>query len=141
MKYIYLLLFTFFTGIILDVHYNEKILRHVSLGHPPCMLVRGNEVEYIEKTGRMIGISKTSEYRVEEKKMQSGDNIYIYTDGIFEQFNAKKEEFGEEALYRYIKEYNSLGSEECIKQILQKVYNFLENEEKQDDISIIGISI
>jgi serine phosphatase RsbU (regulator of sigma subunit) len=132
---------TFFTGIILDVHYNEKILRYVSLGHPPCMLVRGKDVEYIEKTGRMIGISKTSEYRVEEKKMQSGDNIYIYTDGIFEQFNAEKEEFSEEALYRYIIEYNSLGPEECIKQILQKVYDFLGDEEKQDDISIIGITV
>jgi serine phosphatase RsbU (regulator of sigma subunit) len=89
----------------------------------------------------MIGINNTSEYRVDEKKMQSGDNIYIYTDGIFEQFNAEKEEFSEETLYRYIKEYNSLGSEECIQQILQKVYDFLGNEEKQDDISIIGITV
>ena len=87
------------------------------------------------------GLENVCKNRVEEKKMQSGDNIYIYTDGIFEEFNAVKEEFSEETLYQYIKEYNSLGSEECIKQILQKVYDFLGDEEKQDDISIIGITV
>lgn len=132
---------TFFTGIVLDIHYTEKVLKFVSLGHPPCLLIHGNEIDFLEKTGRMIGISKTSEYRIGEKQLQSGDTIYIFTDGFFEQFNREKEEFSEETLYKYLLEFNPLGPERCIESTLQKVYEFLGSEEKQDDISIIGISI
>lgn len=132
---------TFFTGIILDVDYTAKKLRHVSLGHPPCLLVRGGEIILLEKTGRMIGINKTSTYPVKENDLQSGDNLYIFTDGIFEEFNAERLEYGEERTYKVVLENNPSGVDSCIGSLIKDIEEFLGSEPKQDDVTIIGIGI
>lgn len=132
---------TFFTGIILDIDTNSKKIRHVSLGHPPCLLVRKNEIIFLEKTGRMIGINKTSNYPIKENDYISGDNVYLFTDGIFEEFNEQREEFGEERTYRVILENNLLGVEGCINALLKEIDSFLGSEPKQDDVTIVGVGI
>lgn len=132
---------TFFTGIILDVDYSTKKLRHVSLGHPPCMLVRGAEIIFLEKTGRMIGINKTSAYPVKENDLMSGDNLYIFTDGIFEEFNSERIEYGEDKTYKVILDNNHSGIENCIDILIKDIEDFLGSEPKQDDVTIIGIRI
>ena len=132
---------TFFTGIILDINSDARVLRHVSFGHPPCTLLRGDKIVFLEKTGRMIGISKNSTYKIIENNLEKGDNLYIYTDGIFEQFNPEREEFGEERMYKLLQDNNSLGLEKNIQCLMETVDKFIVVNEKQDDISIIGVSI
>jgi two-component system, sensor histidine kinase LadS len=88
----------------------------------------------------MIGINKTSEYRVNEISYVEGSSIFLYTDGIFEQFNENREEFGEEKVNSVLLENINLGLEENLNDLLGRLDLFLEGGEKQDDITLIGIN-
>ena len=43
----------------------------------------------------MIGINKNSNYKSTEYEFAQDYRLYVFTDGIFEEFNSKEEEFGE----------------------------------------------
>jgi serine phosphatase RsbU (regulator of sigma subunit) len=131
---------TFFTGIVVDIDTINKSFRYASFGHPPCVFIKDNNICLLEKTGRMIGINKTSEYRVNEISYVEGSSIFLYTDGIFEQFNENREEFGEEKVNSVLLENINLGLEENLNDLLGRLDLFLEGGEKQDDITLIGIN-
>ena len=131
---------TFFTGIVLDIDTINKCFRYASFGHPPCVFIKDNSINLLEKTGRMIGINKSSEYRVNEISYVEDNSIFLYTDGIFEQFNENRDEFGEEKVNSILLENINLGLEENLNDLLGKLDVFLEGGEKQDDITLIGIN-
>ncbi len=131
---------TFFTGIIVDIDTTNKIFRFASFGHPPCIFIKNNTITLLEKTGRMIGINKVSEYKVVELSYNQGDTIFLFTDGIFEQFNENREEFGEEKVNSILLENSNLSLEDNFKDLLKKLDEYLGGGEKQDDITLLGIS-
>ena len=130
---------TFFTGIVLDIDTINNCFRYASFGHPPCIFIKDSKISLLEKTGRMIGINKVSEYKVHEISYAEGSSIFLFTDGIFEQFSENRDEFGEEKVNSILLENINLGLEENFNDLLGKLDVFLEGGEKQDDITLIGI--
>jgi serine phosphatase RsbU (regulator of sigma subunit) len=93
----------------------------------------------LKNTGKMIGVLKNTIYKSLEFDFIRGDKLFVFTDGIFEEFNSKEEEFGEERLYSILEEDKNLPMELVIQNALKQVDSFLEGKEKQDDITILGI--
>ena len=115
----------------------KKIL---SAGHPALVCIKDNKMETLEKTGMMVGVKKNIQYQFAETKFNRGDRLFIFTDGIFEEFNTKEEEFGEERLHSILEETSKNASnQDSIKTVLDALDTFLESQDKQDDITVIGI--
>ena len=72
-------------------------LEYVNAGHNRPFLRRANgEIEKVMgKGGRFLGMFEDAAYRVNGVKLEPGDVIYLYTDGITEAMNSKGEQFGE----------------------------------------------
>jgi serine phosphatase RsbU (regulator of sigma subunit) len=87
----------------------------------------------------MIGIIKNVKYTSIEFEFTPNDRLYIFTDGIFEEFNSSKEEFGEERLHSILEENRNISLNSIIQNALHQLDQFLETTEKQDDITILGI--
>ncbi len=74
-------------------------LRYANAGHNPPLLVRaGGAVEELGATGVPIALLAGAEYEAGESRLEPGDLLVLYTDGIVEAANPEDEEYGIERL-------------------------------------------
>lgn len=131
---------SFMTAILIDINVKRHVLKYTSAGHPAAVLIKNDTTRLLKNTGKMIGIVKNIKYNSLELPFDRGDRLYIFTDGIFEEFNTKEEEFGEERLYSILEETaKNTPIQDSIKTVLAALDTFLENQDRQDDITVIGI--
>ncbi|TGL23985.1 serine/threonine protein phosphatase [Leptospira yanagawae] len=129
------------TAMILDINFNEKTIHFASAGHPAAVLLHDGKIELLAKTGRMIGLKKQTHYDLKSTKFQSGDRLFIFTDGVYEAFNSKNEEFGEENLHKFLMATNSLPLGQVEENLLQTLENFQNGSDRQDDLTILGFDL
>ncbi len=127
------------TCIFIDVYPNENKIQYASAGHPPCILLSEGKIHLLEKTGRMIGIKKRNLYKTLEMPFSDKDRIFLFSDGIYEQFNSEEKEFGEDRLRELVLKTSSLPLKDSIQSVISELNSFLGTREKQDDITILGI--
>lgn len=130
---------TFCTSLLLDIDTKNKRISYASAGHCPCLLFQKKELILLEKTGKIIGITKDHSYQTLEYDFNLEDRIFLFTDGCVEEFNSLEEEFGEERLYKSLTETRHLPLKESIEQVISKINQFVGDSQIQDDITILGI--
>jgi len=129
--------------LILERGSNEVTLARA--GHEPPLLFHREtgEIEMIEPSGLAAGIDKGPVFKRSVKdhrfRMEAGDVLLLYTDGIIEGENAEGEEFGIERLSRLVRENSELSSEELVKSITGDFEQFTRGAPQTDDITLIAI--
>jgi sigma-B regulation protein RsbU (phosphoserine phosphatase) len=77
----------------------SRSLRYVSCGHPPAILVSGAaSVRKLGATARAFGMFEKLLPEVEEVRLERGDALFVYSDGLLEAKSPEGEEIGEEGL-------------------------------------------
>jgi len=85
---------TFFAARLLS----DGTLFYVNAGHNPPMLLRGDEVHRLSGGGLPLGLFRGRTYELQEKKLEPGDLLLVFTDGVTEANDPDENEFGEERL-------------------------------------------
>ncbi|MDD5645370.1 MAG: SpoIIE family protein phosphatase [bacterium] len=128
----------FITLIYAVVDLNTGALNLTNAGHNYPLLIRSGEVVFFEG-GRNIpvGIKGGVSYLGDVMKLEKGDTLIFYTDGITEAQNSEKELYGEEKLINLIKENILLSPENMAEEILRDVKSFRGAAEQSDDITLV----
>lgn len=64
----------------------ERRLEWAQAGHPPPLLVRAGEAHYLERPyGMLLGATDAPLYEAAEVRLEPGDQILLYTDGLVER--------------------------------------------------------
>lgn len=129
----------FFTCIVADIDTNSRTIRYSSAGHIPQYVREGDSISKLEKTGRIIGVVHKTQYISREIPFSPDSSLILFTDGLVEQWNAEKEEFGESRVEKLIQSFDG-SVREGIDRILKAQDAFLNGYPKQDDISVIGVN-
>ncbi|MCK9554587.1 SpoIIE family protein phosphatase [bacterium] len=132
----------FITLLIGILDYKEKVITFANAGHHP-FVIRGADGEIREllcRTGLPAGIMPGVKYEQSVAKINGGETIIGYTDGITEARNAKGEEFGEEKL-KVLIEHKKLDAGEIIQYILDEVKTFSRDVPQHDDLTLIAATI
>jgi serine phosphatase RsbU (regulator of sigma subunit) len=128
---------------VLDV--KNRILSLCSAGQTQPMLFSAatGKISLVETEGDTfpIGILDEADYKDTTLRLASGDRCVFYTDGIVEATNEKKEIFGFERLQAIIQRSGSLSAEALLKEILERVNEFVGNAPQHDDLTAIVISV
>lgn len=133
---------TYFTCFVLDIDVEAGKMTYSSAGHPEQFLLKLNEGQIIElpKTGKIIGLMNNAKYKKAEFDITRGDKIFLFTDGIFEQFNNMNDEYGETRLKDIIlNKYKN--NDNLIDQIYDDLKTFIADQEIQDDITFLEVEI
>jgi len=69
-------------------------LEIVNAGHLPVMLAGSTKTRFIESTGRPLGVFDNEKFTPAKARMQPGDTLVLYTDGISEAENDGGDEYG-----------------------------------------------
>ncbi len=121
---------------------NPSIL-FTSAGHPPPYLYikEKNEVVELSTDGMILGITDDADYINKEISLNSGDCILMFTDGLFEVFDEKRDILGLDRLKDIFQESLKLEVKEILDHIIQKVRSFSPTNEVKDDIAIILLEV
>jgi serine phosphatase RsbU (regulator of sigma subunit) len=114
-------------------------------GHPPIMYYKKSEnrCEELKPAGSALGMMNEELFNKTIQSIdiepQSGDVVFIYTDGIFEAMNSNKDEYGL-AKVKEVLGTNAYKDAADIKRILiDSVNNFRGMNEVNDDITFAVI--
>ena len=104
----------FITMLHSNFNNKTKILTYSNAGHNPLIVYRAKEdkVELHSVKGVAIGFMQGYNYKQGELKLEKGDIVLYYTDGITEAENPNKELFGFERLEKviYDNRYNDVDT-------------------------------
>ncbi len=73
--------------------------------------------------------------------LQQGDKLILYTDGVNEAVNEKREQFGIQRFVDIILESGGLSAKELQTKIMDAVEAFAAGQEQHDDITVMIVQV
>jgi sigma-B regulation protein RsbU (phosphoserine phosphatase) len=121
---------------------NEGNLAWVNAGHnPPILARRDGRTEELATKSLVIGAFDFAEYRVTNTKLESGDVVFCFTDGVTEAANSSGEMFGDERLLELIRKSVHSTAEQIRDLVLQEVVYFTSGLPQGDDVTVIALKM
>jgi phosphoserine phosphatase RsbU/P len=108
-------------------------------GHCPPLLLRNGEVAPLEATGVPLGLFSEVIYSSEVLRLEPGDCLFLYTDGLSEAVDQAGEEFGESRLRELTAQRRGFAPRELVGACLQEVERFRAGAPFADDLSVMVI--
>jgi sigma-B regulation protein RsbU (phosphoserine phosphatase) len=123
------------------IHPARREFRHASAGHPPAILLRrGWPAAFLDSpAGMPIGLGSTYEESI--TPVESGDRLYLYSDGVTEAMNSIGELFGGHRLLTAVDKGCSRSLHESIDLILDELRQWRGGGRPHDDISLVAFEI
>ena len=118
---------------------STNTLSFANAGHnPPLIIHASGECEYLKsRTGFILAGMEGMKYRANEIKLNEGDRIFLYTDGVTEATNEKEALYGEERLLSYIDKNKNLKGEELLSGLKEDIDTFVGDAPQFDDITML----
>ena len=125
----------------------KRRLNYASAGHNPMILYRGsrNKSYYLNPHGFPIGISLPDKnlfrntIESDTLSLNEGDILLIYTDGITEAMNRRRQLYGEERFLNVIRENGLLPAQDFVDKLHEEIISFTEGTPQSDDITLVAI--
>lgn len=128
---------TVFFG-ILDT--GSGILTYCSAGHPPGILKRKTtKTSLLITSSPVIGAFARLNYIEDETRLEKGDVLILYTNGVTEA-RCDSEFFGEERFIKFIMDLKTLKARELPQVIFNEIMRCA-SEKLADDIVILAVSL
>jgi len=125
---------TVFFG-ILD---NEGHLEFINAGHPsPFLIRRGKAEEAFTEGSYPVGLVPEAEYTAACLKLEPGDTLVLFTDGVTEAMDPDEELFGVPRLRQVLNGQLECPLEHLQKCILEAVENFTRGARQADDLTLL----
>jgi len=108
-------------------------------GHGPLFCYRSakRSCTLTKLDGVPIGIDEDSVYKQAKVKLNHGDIVILYTDGVTEMRNEQQEEYGLQRVNRLIVENSYLNAEEIVSLLVDDLEKFRGQEPPHDDTTIL----
>jgi sigma-B regulation protein RsbU (phosphoserine phosphatase) len=98
-------------------------------------------VRLLTTGGPIIGTFLDEPYEQETVRLESGDLLAVYTDGVTEAVNPAGVEFGEERLRSILVESLHLSARESAGKVIAKVLEWQGQASQHDDITLIVVKV
>ena len=130
---------TVFYGIY---HYKTGMMDYTNAGHNPPYLLRGGRTfECLPVASNfVVGVFDDIEFESNTLTFGIGDTLLLYTDGVTEAFNDKREQFSESNLQDILASmHESSSAKEVVTSVLQSVKTFSGDYPQSDDITLLSL--
>ena len=129
---------TLFCG-VLDAHGNFS---YVNAGHNPPILARSDgRIELLSTKSLVLGAFDDAQYLARTTKVEPGDGIVIFSDGVTEAVDGSNEMFGDHRLERIVKRNVNSTAERIRDTIIEQVLEFTRGTPQADDITLLAVKV
>ncbi|ABK17886.1 SpoIIE family protein phosphatase [Syntrophobacter fumaroxidans] len=124
---------------VLDLRTGE--LRYSNGGHvPPVLLREGGEPVWVEiPPGVFLGTFDDARYKTGTLSLIPGDTILVYTDGVSEAMDARRELYTGARLMTALRSVPDGSPETVVREVLESVRDYSSGEPQADDITILAV--
>ena len=117
----------------------------VNAGHYPPLVVRADgSIDDVGAAGLPLGLAIAAgpgkRDPAERLRLNAGDTLVLYTDGLTEAANREEEEYGSERLSRVLSASVRLSPRELVARCLADVSSFLDGESFGDDFTVLALA-
>jgi serine phosphatase RsbU (regulator of sigma subunit) len=124
---------TMFFGVLAD----DGTLVYCNGGHnAPVLLGRGKAVR-LETGGMILGMFDFASYDQETLKLEPGDTLVVFSDGISEAQNPAGEEYGDERLIACLEANRGAQPAEMREALLASARTFAAGANQSDDMTVL----
>jgi sigma-B regulation protein RsbU (phosphoserine phosphatase) len=119
--------------------YDEEsgTVTYTNAGHLPPILIRNGSATSLDVNGTVVGAFPFSKYDESKVKLESGDLLVCYTDGITEPENEYGEMFGEERLIELVLKHAEREDTKIIETVMEAVRQWTNSPELSDDMTVV----
>jgi hypothetical protein len=117
-------------------------LKYINAGHCPPLLLKAahrNTLLSLNIGGPALGLLPDAQFQQGSVRLEPGDILVLYSDGIVEGTNSEDEEFGEQRVRAIVTECRGKTAEEIRDQILASVEAFTGRVVPEDDRTLCVI--
>ncbi|HSV32672.1 MAG TPA: PP2C family protein-serine/threonine phosphatase [Pyrinomonadaceae bacterium] len=108
-------------------------------GHCPPLLVSGGEITSLPATGLPIGMFCQEKYSATRTKLNPGDRLLLYTDGLSEARNSNDHEYGDARLESFLRDSLNVSTPVLLTNLLDDLRQFSVAPRVTDDLTIMAI--
>ena len=129
---------SFITFFFCELDRKTGELVYVNAGHnPPLRLKPDGSTEVLESTGLCLGMLPNMTYEEKRIKLQLGEVLVLYTDGITESRSKANEEYGSDKLAEVCRKNFGLPVMETLKAVFQDLDDFTSKSPPHDDRTLV----
>lgn len=124
---------------ILDLRTGE--VEFACAGHnPPVICHDDGTVEFAKsRPGLVLAAMEGTRYKRQTLKLEPGDTIFLYTDGVTEATNANEELFGDDRLLQTLRDACGMEPAEICPFVKSKIDEFVGDAPQFDDITMLAL--
>jgi len=115
----------------------ERTLRYSNAGHHPPLLLRRSGVERLGANGLPIGALPCATYGEGARRVEAGDMLALYTDGIIEAPSPEGEEYGTDRLVHVLVAHRARSGEDAAAAVLDDVARWTGGAPPHDDVTLV----
>jgi sigma-B regulation protein RsbU (phosphoserine phosphatase) len=125
--------------VILDLNTGE--MQFANGGHnPPLLCSNGGGIDFMQlPKSFVVGPMPDTEYKSQQMTLEPDDVIFLYTDGVTEAMNPRKELFSEERLKQCLSRLKGKNVQEIIDGVRTEIKDFAQGASQSDDITMLAL--
>jgi sigma-B regulation protein RsbU (phosphoserine phosphatase) len=125
---------TMFFGIVDDLGH----LEYINAGHPSPFLIRKGVAEDVFTEGSYpVGLVPEAEYTAVSIKLEPGDTLVLFSDGVTEAMDPGEELFGVPRLREVLTGHMQTPLDQLQQTVLESVENFARGASQADDLTLL----
>jgi phosphoserine phosphatase RsbU/P len=118
-----------------------RTLSYSNAGHTRPLLLRGTGWQELDAEGLILGVEQQVGFEEKKVRLEPGDLLFLFTDGIIETENGKGEFFGVPRLCELLTSLKGEAPGTIIDQVLAGLNSFAGPGPLQDDVSMIVMKV
>lgn len=123
----------------LDLHTGR--IEYSNAGHLPPLRTRpGPYPRWVDlPRGTLLGIAPEATYETRTLQLDPMETLLLYTDGVTEAMNARRDLFGDDRLQTLVGERLTASPKDLVEAVIDAVHRFADGEEPSDDITVLAL--
>jgi phosphoserine phosphatase RsbU/P len=128
----------FVTAALLVVDTATGVVRHASAGHELPLVVRGTGgIDALDNSGPLLGAFADARFDEREARLEPGDALVLYTDGVTETRDETRRFYGEDRLLGVLAGVCGVAASEIVGTVIRDVRAFRGDAEPFDDLTLL----
>ena len=125
---------------IIDLNTGE--MRCANAGHEYPMIMRagGEYTLFKDKHAMALAAMENMRFSEYEMKLNPGDRLFVYTDGVPEAINVDEQQYGTDRLAQKLNTLCSASMSDTLPAVREDVAEFAGDAEQFDDITMLGFA-
>ena len=127
----------FCTGFYLIANEQTGLVRYAGVGHPPAIVVGPSGPRTLPSNPGMLGIGMVDGTTGNADRLEPGESLIIYTDGLTDAMNPSDVLFGEDRLKTVLQSYHRADPTEILDRVDAAIKEHTFPNNPADDINVI----